>query len=244
MADKIAMTDYQESAFSEASGVQPLQQQVEQFKTDDASLRAEAEAQYNPTFEAEQKSVNDQLTALIKSQTDDSDLLNKQYQQSVNTMMAKLAERGIDTGALPGATVNALDKFHNDVMNQRQAVYSTQQKGLENVRSTLESNYELNIESRMATNRQNNLAGLTDLLTQIAKLQSASYQDYVQFLLANQSGGGGGRRRRSRGGSSASVEEASTTSTPASYFSGGNSPKKKITVTHSNNKIAKALSLK
>lgn len=186
MADNTAPTtqEYNNTGFAEASGVSELKNQANQIKIDDASLRQQAEAQYKQTYDTQQQSLKNQLSALIQSQTDDSELLNRQYNQSINTMMSKLAKRGLNTGVTPGATTAALDKFRNEVMTQRQALYGVQQEGVRKASETLSDNYDLNIRARMATNRSNALASLNDLLAQIAKLQTSSYEDYIQYLLS------------------------------------------------------------
>jgi len=226
MASKTSMAAYEKSGFGQTSGVADLREQVQKLSTDEASLRQQAEARYNPTYQIEQTSLNNQLTALIKSQTDDSDLMNKQYQQSVNTMMNKLAERGLHIGTLPETTTAALDKFRNEVMTQRQALYNTQQQSIKNVQGTLKGNYELNIQARMNDIKQGNLQSLTGLLGQIAKLQTSSYNDYINYLLAKKrhsGGGGGGGGRRSYGRSSGSSSPATSNASPvsSSYFGGG-----------------------
>lgn len=226
MADKTTMQAYQKSGYAQASGVPELQTQANAIKVDPAGLKQQAEAQYRPTYEAQQKSLNTQLTALIKSQTDDSDLLNKQYQQSVNTMLEKIKARGLATGSLPQVQTDALNKFHNEVMTQRQIMYGVQQSGIKAMQDTLKNDYDLNVEARMATNRDNSLQSLSNLLTQIAKLQSSSYEDYINYLLAKSkrsgSGGGGGYggRYRRYGGSSGSTPTAETTNTgpSADYY--------------------------
>lgn len=241
MADKTSLASYNKSGFGKSSGIADLQEQVQKLSTDEASLRQQAEARYQPTYEAEKASLNTQLTALIKSQTDDSDLLNKQYEQSVNTMMDKLSKRGLHTGTMPETTTAALDKFRNDVMAQRQAVYNTQQQSIRNVQDTLENNYELNVQARMTDIKQGNLASLSSLLTQIAKLQTSSYNDYINYLLAKKKksgggGGGGGYRRRGGGGGALPEVPQQNNSLPANYFGGStkpaaSAPKKKAIVT-------------
>ena len=224
MADKTSMAKYETTGFAKASGVDSFKTEAAKLNTDSTALKQQAEAQYKPTYEAEQNSLNTQLTALIKSQTDDSELLNKQYQQSVNTMMEKIKARGLATGTLPQVQTDALKKFHNEVMDQRQAVYNVQRSGIQNVQKTLRDNYDLNIQARMDQNRDNTLQSLTNVLTQIAELQSKSFQDYIKYLLAKnkkKSGGGGyGRRyRRYGGGSSGSSAETPSGGLPADYYS-------------------------
>lgn len=225
MADESSFATYNKSGFAKASGVADLQTKVGGMNTDQASLRAEAEAQYKPTFELEQRSLQNQLSALIKSQTDDSDLLNTAYQQSINTMMNKLAKRGLATGSTPGATTDALSRFHNEVMTQRQATYDAQKQAVQSMSDTLQSNYDLSVQARMYDNLNHTLTNLNDLLTQIAKLQTSSYTDYIKYLQSkSRSSGGSGYSSRSYGGASASTGDATSGTTGgvgSNYYSGG-----------------------
>ena len=226
MADT-SMNAYSASGFGQSSGVADLQSYADTIKTDEASLRAKAEAQYRPTFELEQRSLTNQLSALIQAQTDDSDLLNQQYQQSINTMMDKLRKRGLAVGGMPQTTTAALQKFNNDVMDQRQAIYQTDRDAINAMTDTLNNNYEQNILSRMYDNQQSALASLNNILTQISQLQSSSYQDYVKWLTNEEkkqkASSGGGRRRTVRRRSSSSKKTTTTSSTKSlasGYFGG------------------------
>lgn len=203
MADNSSMSSYKRSGFAQASGVSELQKELSNYDTDDTSLRQQAVQQYTPTYEAEQKSLQDQLSALIKAQTDDSDLLNSQYQQSMNTMMSKLSKRGLNHGGLPQAQTAALNRFRNEVMEQRQSLYKVQQNSINTVLGTLKGNYEANIRKRMYDNKRNNLEKANTLLTSIAELQFSSYQDYINYLLAKKARrSSSGRRRYYSSGSS------------------------------------------
>lgn len=235
MANEASEASWKGSGFGQTAGVKPLQTEANALNLTEDQLRQQAEDRYRPTYDAEKASLNNQLTMLIKSQTDDSELLNKQYQQSINTMMGKLSKRGLSTGSLPNTTTAALDKFRNEVMDQRQQVYNTQRQGIENIQRTHESNYELNVQARMNEIRWNNQASLTSLLENIAKLQVSSYNDYIDYLLAKKNqhrggGGGYGRRRRSYGSrSSTASSQSSSGSVPASFFSGNTTTTRKLT---------------
>ena len=233
MANEASEASWKGSGFGQTAGVKPLKTEANNISLDRDTLRQQAEAQYKPTYEAEKASLNNQLTELIKSQTDDSDLLNKQYQQSINTMMGKLSQRGLHVGSLPDTTAAALNKFRNEVMSQRQQMYDIQKQGVENVQQTLESNYDLNIEARINEIFQANLTSLTSLLQKISQLQTSSYNDYIQYLLAKKNqhrgGGGGGYRYRRRGYGSRS--SSSSTATP-NALSGNDfkvTPQRKLT---------------
>lgn len=195
---------YKDSGFGQTDGAKELQKTANSIPTTNSQLKKEAIAQYKPTYELEQQSLTNQLSALIKSQTSDSELLNKSYQQSVNNMMAKLQQRGLGTDVHAQTTEAALHKFHNEVMTERNIAYDIQRSGIEERQKTLKANYNQNILARVSQNKLNNLKNQTQLLTQIADIQNNSYQNYINYLLAKQqrsrSGGGGGGRRYYGGG--------------------------------------------
>lgn len=257
---KISLKTFNKTGFGKTDGDKGLKTTLEGIPTSDEALRTEAEAQYQPTYEIEKQSLSTQLTALIQSQSKDSELLNKNYQQSVNTMMGKLKERGIDTGTLPSSTEAALSKFYNETTAQRQIIYNQQQENIEQKQATLEGNYEQNILARMSTNRLNNLKSATQLLEQIASLQSTAFNNYTSYLLAKRAkhrgggGGGGGRRyyggygyggyrRYGGGGGGSSSVAPATPAAPAissSYFMGnktGGTKKKAVVIINTKGRV-------
>ena len=183
MADNTSIAAYNKTGFGQTSGVADVKAQLPNYATDDASLRAQAEAQYAGTYDAQQKSYQTQIAGLIKAQTDDSELLNKQYEQSMSSMMAKLQQRGLNVGSLPGAQNAALDKFRNEVMTQRQTIYGNQQNAVKANQRVHAESYEANVQARMHENRSYNLGMVNQLLTTIAELQNSSYQAYIDYLL-------------------------------------------------------------
>lgn len=195
MADKTSMATYNKTGFAASSGVTELKGQLPNFPTGDAAVRQQAEAQYADTYVAEQDSLKTQLSALITAQNNDSELLNKQYEKSITTMMAQLEKRGLNVGGLPRAQTDALERFRNEVMTQKQKVYDAQRAGVQGNLDTLKGNYDLNVTRRMHDIRNRNLEATNSLLTTIADLQSGSYQAYIDYLLAKKSrySGGGGR---------------------------------------------------
>lgn len=197
MADKTSMATYNKTGFAASSGVTELKGQLPNFPTGDAAVRQQAEAQYADTYAAEQDSLKTQLSALITAQNNDSELLNKQYEKSITTMMAQLEKRGLNVGGLPQAQTDALERFRNEVMTRRQKVYDVQRAGVQANLDTLRGNYELNVTRRMNDIRNRNLESVNSLLTTIAQLQSGSYQAYIDYLLSKRSGGGGGGGSRS-----------------------------------------------
>lgn len=196
MASKTSMTTYNKTGYAKSSGVSDLKAELQNYQTDDASVRQEAVEQYKPTYDAEKQSLKTQMSALINAQTNDSTLLNKQYDQSISSMMAQLHKRGLDKGGLPQAQTDALERFRNEVKEQRQAIYGVQRQGVQNNYDTLKKNYDANVTRRMYDIKAHNLQMTTKLLETVADLQSNSYQSYIDYLLAKKArrsyGGGGG----------------------------------------------------
>ena len=196
MADKTSMASYNSSGFGQSSGVSDIKGQLPNYSTDDASLRSQAESQYADTYASQQQSYQTQISALIKSQTDDSELLNKQYEKSMSSMMAQLQKRGLAVGGLPNTQNAALDKFRNEVMTQRQNIYGTQQNAVKASQKAHADSYDANVRQRMYELKNYNLEMTNQLLTTIADLQNNSYQAYIDYLLAEKA-----KKRRSSSGS-------------------------------------------
>ena len=214
MADKTSMASYNSSGFGQSSGVADVKGQLGNYATDDASLRAQAESQYAGTFDAQQKSYQTQIAGLIKAQSDDSGLLNQQYQKSMTSMMAQLQKRGLAVGGLPSAQNAALDKFRNEVMTQRRTIYGNQQDAVRASQKAHADSYEANVRSRMLDLKSRNLEMTNQILTTIAELQNNSYQAYIDYLLAEKS-----KKSRSSGSRSYSSYTPAA-QTPVSTTSG------------------------
>lgn len=205
MADKTSFGAYQKSGFNPASGVSDLQEQSSQVPVSDDALRDQAIAQYADTLKTLDDSYSKQLSSIIVAQANDEKLLNEQYNNSIASMAAQLKKRGLDvTASLPQAQAAALNKHMNDVMTVRQGLYNAQRSLPEQQKQLLVTDYDKAIAQRMAANRATNVPVLSELLSQIAELQNASYTDYINYLLSKRGGGGGGGSRRRSGSSGAS----------------------------------------
>lgn len=221
MADNTSMSSYEASGFGKSSGVSDIKGQLGNYATDDSSLRAQAEAQYAGTYDAQQKSYQTQIAGLIRSQADDSELLNQQYNKSMNSMMAQLQKRGLAVGGLPTAQNAALDKFRNEVMTQRQMIYGNQQSAIEANRQVHAAGYEANVQARMHDLKSYHLQMTNQLLTSIAELQNNSYQAYIDYLLAEKAkkkSSSGSRRSYSSGYSSAPKTTNKSSDLSPDYF--------------------------
>lgn len=194
MADNTSFDSYKGSGFYESSNSEALKNEAASIPTSDAALREQAVNQYADTYDRLDSSLSKQLTSLITSQATDEQLLRDQYNNSISSMMAQLQKRGLHvTPSLPAAQTAALNKHRNDVMTMRQGVYQIQRNLPEQQRALLKTDYEKAIAQRIAANRATNVPTVSSLLANMAELQSSSYIDYINNLLAKKSGGGGRR---------------------------------------------------
>lgn len=211
MADNTTFEAYQKSGYNEASGVADLKTQVDKIPTSDAQLRQQAVDQYADTLNRLDQSYSKQITNLITSQATDEKLLNEQYNNSVTSMMEQLRKRGLHvTASLPQAQTAALNKHKNEVMAMRQSIYRLQREVPEQQKELLTAGYEKAINQRVAANRATNVPTLTELLTQIAELQNASYSAYIDYLLAKKSSSGRSSSRRSSSSSQSSSAKSTS----------------------------------
>lgn len=210
MADNTTFEAYQKSGFNEASGVADLKTQVDGISATDDQLRQQAIDQYADTLNRLDQSYSEQIANLITSQATDEKLLNEQYNNSVTSMMERLRKRGLNiTASLPEAQTAALNKHKNEVMTMRQSIYQLQRELPEKQKELLATDYEKAINQRVAANRATNIPTLTELLTQIAELQNASYSAYIDYLLAKKSSSGSSSRKYSSSSGTASSSSSS-----------------------------------
>ena len=185
MANEATFKGYQNSGFSDAADIDALQGQKNNIPTSDNDLRQQAIDQYADTYNALDSSFSQQLSALITSQANDEKLLNEQYNNSITAMMAKLQKRGLQTTtALPEAQTAALNKHRNEALAVRHSIYAVQRELPEKRQKLLKTNYDLEIQKRIAENRQTNLGMATDLLTSISEIQFSSFEDYINYIQA------------------------------------------------------------
>jgi hypothetical protein len=208
MANEATFKGYQNSGFSDAADIDSLQGQKLNIPISENDLHQQAVNQYADTYNVLDNSFSQQLSALITSQANDEKLLNEQYNNSITAMMAKLQKRGLQTtAALPGAQTAALNKHRNETLAVRHGIYAVQRELPEKRQKLLKTNYDLEIQKRIAENRQVNLGMATDLLTSISEIQFSSYEDYVNYIQAKKAKEEARRRRyrsysRSSGSSS------------------------------------------
>ena len=201
------MQAYKESAYYQSLGIEPLQEMLKQYTKDDAALRAQAEAQYRPTYESEMEAIRQQRDAQALGYKQQLDALapaydrqrrraNQAYDESVVSLNNALTKRGMGRSSLVSTQGAYLENQRNQALadidreemddiqaiNERIALLTSQ--AAESQKS-LARNYAQQLESRISSLREQNQSAALSLQLQIAALQQKGYEAYQKWLLDN-----------------------------------------------------------
>lgn len=200
------MQQFQQSGYYQSLGLDKLQEQLAGYATDDATLRAQAEALYNPTYQTELEALRQQLALqqqAYKSQLEGMGLTydqqrratNQAYNESAVDLNNALTKRGLGRSSLVSTQGAYLENQRNTALGDIDANESAARNALlekisllidqaaQNER-LLASNYAQQIEARISDLRQQNQSAATSLQLQLAQLQQQGYQAYQQQLMA------------------------------------------------------------
>ena len=183
-----------------------LQNILSQYNKSDAELRAQAEALYNPTYQQQLQSLEQQLaTNTLAYQNQIAGLqqaydkqrrqTNEAYNQSQADMLNQLTKRGLGRSSIVGTQGAYLENQRNEALTDigdaetsavsgiNQQIQLATQQAAES-KALLGTSYAQQIESRINELRNSNLSALGSLQLQIAQLQMQGYQAYQSQLLA------------------------------------------------------------
>lgn len=214
MADN-SYNDYLKSGYYSATNIATLQEQLAQYATDDATLRAQAEAQYKPTYEATRQSYQNQLNELMTGQQQQLREINQSYDRGLSTLNSNLLKRGLGRSSLVATQGVAMENQRAMAIADKTNEYLTQQNSINSQIQLLDASYAQQIESRINELRQQNQTAATQLQLQIAELQYNGYLAYMQAKEAAAARASSSRRyssSRSSGGSSSSKKSSSSSS--------------------------------
>lgn len=200
------MEDFLQSGYYQTLGIDDLQSRLSDYSVDDADLRSQAEALYNPSYQAELEALQqsaDKQTLAYQNQIAGAGqvydrqrrLLAQQYDQSASQMNNALTKRGLGRSSLvatQGAYLegqrgqalsdvslqeaSAIDAINAQIAQLASQTASTEQR--------LSGNYAQQIEARISELKNTNQSAATNLALQIATLQQQGYQAYQQQILA------------------------------------------------------------
>ena len=203
---KTDMEAFRETPYYQTLGIDKLQQQLGNYSTDDATLRQQAEALYNPTYTTELEALRQSLA--LQTQSYESQLAglgtayeqqrrrtNQAYNESAVDLNNALTKRGLGRSSLVSTQGAYLENQRNQALSDVDANEMADIKAIRDriallneqtaqSEKTLSQNYAQQIEARISELRQQNQTAMTNLQLQIATLQMQGYQAYQQQLLA------------------------------------------------------------
>lgn len=200
-----SMDDFKNTPYYQGLGIEGLQAQLAGYQQDDAQLRRQAEAQYQPTYESELDAVrqglarelqgyNAQLAGTGAAYDQQRRRTGQAYDESAAEMNNSLTKRGLGRSSLvatQGAylqnqrnqALSDIDRAEKDAIsaiNERIALLTEQAAQSER---TLAGNYARQLESRINEMRMQNQTAAISLQLQIAALQQQGYEAYQDWLL-------------------------------------------------------------
>lgn len=253
--NKPTWNGYQNSGFSTASGVAGLQNQMGNYSLDQAVLNQQAEAQYKPTYNANVLALNQELEKLLGGYNNQLSGLsltydqqrratNSQYDQSGSAALSQLGKRGMGRSSIVGTTLGALEGARNQALGDIGAkegdaygdIYANmalaQNQNAASLRG-LSDNYAGQVEARAKELYTTNAAAQAQLAYQIAQLQQAGYQYYVNQV--NKKNGSKSSGGHSSGGGSGGNSSPTTSNGNASTLAGNSGGMSQTDPYHSSN---------
>lgn len=204
MAENASYDAYLQSGEYQSLGINELQENLSNYQKTDAELRAESEAQYKPTYDAQKLSYNqemestvlgyeNQLRELNSTKDYDIDAITAKYNQSINDMYSTLTKRGLGRSSLVSTQGSYLQNAMGKEVSQKLKEYSASaasinanialaRKQAADSIQLLDANYATQIENRITELRNSNQTNYTNLMLQIAQLQQSGYQAYIDNI--------------------------------------------------------------
>ena len=193
---------YKSSGYYGATNIVTLQEQLAQYAVDDESLRKQAQAQYQPTYDSTRLSYQNQLGELTAGQDAQIRQINQSYDKSLGTLNSSLLKRGLGRSSLVGTMGVALENQRAQAIGDKTTEYLAQQNSINSQIQQLDASYAQQIEARINELREANKTAATQLQLQIAELQYNGYLAYMANQKSKSSSGGGSSRSRSSNKSS------------------------------------------
>lgn len=206
-AEMADMEKFQASPYYQTLGIGGIQEQLKGYQADDAALRQQAEAQYNPTYQAELESLRQQLAqeqqgyssqiaSLNHSYDQQRRRTNQSYDESAVDLDNALTKRGLGRSSLVSTQGAYLENQRNqalsgidasqrgalDTINEKIALLTSQAAQRER---SMAGNYARQLENRVNELKAQNQSASISLQLQIAALQQQGYEAYQKWLLDN-----------------------------------------------------------
>jgi hypothetical protein len=191
--NQVSFDKYLSSGYYKATNISALQEQLAQYAVDEATLRQQAEAQYQPTYDATKLSYQNQLNELMTGQESQLRQINKSYDNSHVALNNDLLRRGFGRSSLVATSGVALENQRAQAIGDKTSEYLAQQRSIGSQIQQLDASYAQQIEARINELRTQNQTAATQLQLQIAELQ---YNGYLAYM-ANQKKSSGSSSKKS-----------------------------------------------
>lgn len=198
------LSDYKKSDWYDAETADTLQRQLNALSVDDSTLRAQAEAEYRPSYKSQKNALRDTLereTAAAQSERDALSstyekrrrLANESYDQSAAALNNKLNARGLGRSSLTATSNAYLERERgrtlSDIGAEESSAVDTINKRIAQLAQnaarderTLDASYSNQLTSRINELKSANQSAAISLQLQIAALQQQGYEAYQKYL--------------------------------------------------------------
>jgi hypothetical protein len=192
--NQVSFDKYKNSGFYKATNIATLQEQLAQYAVDDATLRQQAQALYQPTYDATKLSYQNQLAELMTGQESQLRQINQSYDKGLNTLNNNLLKRGLGRSSLVATQGVAMENQRAQAIGDKTSEYLAQQRSISSQIQQLDASYAQQIEARINELRTQNQTAATQLQLQIAELQ---YNGYLAYMANQKKSSGGGSSKSS-----------------------------------------------
>ncbi len=200
-----ARAAYRQSDWYDAESIDGLRRRLDALSADDDALRAQAEAEYRPAYEAEKNTLRDTLERETASAQTERDALastydkrrrlaNESYDRSAAALNNTLNARGLGRSSLTGTQNAYLERERGRALDdigaeEAEAVNAINRRIAQLAENaarderTLDGRYADQLTSRVSALKSANQTAAISLQLQIAALQQQGYEAYRDSLL-------------------------------------------------------------
>lgn len=177
------MEQYQATGFYESANIPALQEQLAMYTMSDEEVQAQAKAAYEPQYNMQKTTFENQLAQLSANRDRDVQKINSQYNKTLNGVMAGLNSRGMGRSSLVSTRGVETENARNAAVSEASYGYLQQENQINANMQQAEAEFAQNVENKAVEIREKNQAAQINLNAQIAQLQQNGYSAYANYLL-------------------------------------------------------------
>ena len=177
------MNDYKKSGFYSSANIAALQKQLSKYKISNSTARKQARAMYEPAFNMQKTTYQNQLKELAAARDRDINKLNVQYGKNLNTIMSGLNQRRLGRSSLVSTRGVENENARQGAISDTSFNYLKQENEVNANLQQAQAEYAQNVENKAVELKREYQAQYISLQAQIAQLQSQGYSAYANYLL-------------------------------------------------------------